>query len=186
MPPFPRLTWRAVAPWLAQDTSRSSGEADDIASSMPTPCVSRAEGIRMSLEEAIEMKPELEAAKAQTADMVRASMRNECFHKRRLAFPKLVLFIERAPMTLGIAIAMDSNKMQRRTHACFHPACGQAASCIWMRHSRRDTRFRAHAKPDSRCCCGVVLAPLLSPMLNALLRLPLSHRLSSWRRRAKS
>ncbi|CBN74280.1 conserved unknown protein [Ectocarpus siliculosus] len=69
MPPFPRATWRAVAPWLAQDTSRSSGEADDVASSMPAPCVSRAEGIRMMLEEAIELKPELEAARAQTADM---------------------------------------------------------------------------------------------------------------------
>ncbi|CAM9421502.1 unnamed protein product [Ectocarpus fasciculatus] len=72
VPPFPRVTWRAVAPWLTQDTqgtSRNPGEADDVASSMPAPCVSRAEGIRMSLEEAIEMKPELEAAKAQTADM---------------------------------------------------------------------------------------------------------------------
>lgn len=69
----------------------------------------------MSLEEAIEMKPELEAARAQTADMVRTPKHSSALIKRRPTFPKLVLF-ERAPVTLCIAIAMDGNKMQHDAH----------------------------------------------------------------------
>lgn len=67
----PRAMWRAVAPWLAQDANRIPGDTDEYGSSIPAPCVSRAERVRASLEEAIDLKPELEAAKTRAADLVR-------------------------------------------------------------------------------------------------------------------
>lgn len=65
----PRAMWHAVAPWLVRDANRPN-DPDDNGGSSPAPCVSRAERVRTSLEEAIDLKPELEAAKAQNADLV--------------------------------------------------------------------------------------------------------------------
>lgn len=71
MPPLcPSATWRAVAPWLAQDRLSIPGESADDGNGVAAPCVSRAAEVRASLEEAIDIKPELEAAKALTADLV--------------------------------------------------------------------------------------------------------------------
>lgn len=67
----PRAMWRAVAPWLVQDANRSPGDSNEDGNSIPATCVSRAERVRASLEEAIDLKPELEAAKARAADLVR-------------------------------------------------------------------------------------------------------------------
>lgn len=62
--------WHAVAPWLVRDANQRPSDPSDNGSIVPAPCVSRAERVRTSLEEAIDLKPELEAAKAQNADLV--------------------------------------------------------------------------------------------------------------------
>eukprot|EP00903_Cladosiphon_okamuranus_P014632 g13568.t1 len=67
--PCPRAMWLAVAPWLVRDTNQRRSDPSDNGSKVPAPCVSRAERVRTSLEEAIDLKPELEAAKAQNADL---------------------------------------------------------------------------------------------------------------------
>lgn len=67
---FPRAMWHAVAPWLVRDATHRPSDSNDNGSTIPAPCVSRAERVRTSLEEAIDLKPELEATKAQNADLV--------------------------------------------------------------------------------------------------------------------
>lgn len=62
--------WQAVAPWLVGDANHRPSDPSDNPSSISAPCVSRSERVRASLEEAIDLKPELEAAKAQNADLV--------------------------------------------------------------------------------------------------------------------
>lgn len=69
----PRAMWHAVAPWLVGDANHRPSDPSDNGSSIPAPCVSRAERVRYALEEAIDLKPELEAAKAQNADLVSIS-----------------------------------------------------------------------------------------------------------------
>lgn len=67
----PRVIWLAVAPWLAQDANRSPADSNEDGNSIPAPCIARAERVRASLEEAIDLEPALEAAKARAADLVR-------------------------------------------------------------------------------------------------------------------
>lgn len=75
IPPLcPSATWRAVAPWLSQDRSGRPGESSEGENSMAAPCVFRAADVRAALEEAIDLKPELEAVKALTADLVSPEM----------------------------------------------------------------------------------------------------------------
>lgn len=67
----PKAMWHAVAPWLVRGASRSpggsrSGGGDGI----EAPCLPRAESVRASLKEAMELKPELETSRAQVADLV--------------------------------------------------------------------------------------------------------------------
>ncbi|CAN0002365.1 unnamed protein product [Scytosiphon promiscuus] len=69
-PPLcPSATWRAVAPWLVRGRSGGPGESTDDGNGMAAPCVIRAAEVRASLEQAIDLKPDLEAAKTLTADL---------------------------------------------------------------------------------------------------------------------
>lgn len=69
MPPLcPEPVWQAVAPSLVQGATGSLG--GDSGNGTEAPCVSRAERVRTVLEEAIDLKPELEAAKERTAELV--------------------------------------------------------------------------------------------------------------------
>lgn len=69
-PVCPRAMWQAVAPWLVHDVNRSPGDSNDQGSDIPAPCVARAKRVQASLEEAVDLKPELEVAKARNADLV--------------------------------------------------------------------------------------------------------------------
>lgn len=71
----PIAIWHAVAPWLVRGASRSpggsrSGGGDGI----EAPCLPRAERVRASLKEAMELKPELETSRAQIADLVSTAL----------------------------------------------------------------------------------------------------------------
>lgn len=68
----PRVMWHAVAPWLVRDASGSPGgsRSDGGGDGSQAPCLPRAESVRASLKEAMDLKPELETSRAQVADLV--------------------------------------------------------------------------------------------------------------------
>lgn len=67
----PITIWRAVAPSLAlQDQTRGPSGSRVGAGDTEPPCIARAARVRESLEEAINLKPELEASAARAADLV--------------------------------------------------------------------------------------------------------------------
>eukprot|EP00752_Nemacystus_decipiens_P011881 g10535.t1 len=65
----PRAMWHAVAPWLVGDGNHRPTDPSDNERSIPAPCISTADRVRTSLEEAIDLKPELEATKAQSSNL---------------------------------------------------------------------------------------------------------------------
>lgn len=69
----PKAMWNAVAPWLARGATRSPGgsrSGGGGGDGLEAPCLPRAESVRASLKEAMALKPELETARAQVADLV--------------------------------------------------------------------------------------------------------------------
>lgn len=66
----PTAIWHAVAPSLVQGGIRNPDGSIDSGTGVEAPCISRAEKVRASLEEAIDLKPELEASKVRAAGLV--------------------------------------------------------------------------------------------------------------------
>lgn len=79
--PCPRTIWRAVAPSLIlEDQTRGPSGSSVGGDDTEPPCIARTARVRESLEEAINLKPELEASMARAADLVRYSTMINALH----------------------------------------------------------------------------------------------------------
>lgn len=67
----PELFWRKVAPTLSEASERTPDRSNEQGNGVEAACIARADEIRASLEEAMHIKPELEASKARIAHLVR-------------------------------------------------------------------------------------------------------------------
>lgn len=72
VPPCPRAIWMAVAPSpsLYVDVITTNSGAIGGEDGLAAPCAERAERVRASLEQAIDLKPDLEAARVRTEELV--------------------------------------------------------------------------------------------------------------------
>lgn len=60
----------AVAPSLSSDVNATPSDAKGGENGLAAPCEERAERVRASLEQAIDLKPDLEAARVRTEELV--------------------------------------------------------------------------------------------------------------------
>lgn len=77
----PEVFWRKVAPTLSEVGGQTLDQGNDV----KAPCIPRADEIRASLEEAIYVKPELEASKSRIAHLVSLQQDHLVGHLRYLA-----------------------------------------------------------------------------------------------------
>lgn len=70
VPPCPAAMWVAVAPSLMPEIMPPPSGANATRDSLTAPCAGRAERVRLLLEQAIDLKPDLEASKARADELV--------------------------------------------------------------------------------------------------------------------
>ena len=70
----PQTLWRNVAPALFQADDHMTDDLKERGNVFEAACIPRAEEIRASLEEAMHVKPELEASKARISHLVSLSL----------------------------------------------------------------------------------------------------------------
>lgn len=79
--PCPRTIWRAVAPSLVlEDQTRGPSGSSVGGDYTEPPCIARTARVRESVEEAINLKPELEASMARASDLVSYSTMINALH----------------------------------------------------------------------------------------------------------
>lgn len=70
VPPCPAAMWTAVAPFLRKAGTVTRGSTDVGRTELTAPCIERARRVRASLEQAIDLKPDLEASKSRIEELV--------------------------------------------------------------------------------------------------------------------
>lgn len=78
----PEVFWRKVAPTLSEAGGQIPDRSNDRGNGVKAVCIPRAEEVRASLEEAMHVKPELEASKARIAHLVSLQHDHSVVHLR--------------------------------------------------------------------------------------------------------